>query len=177
MWRMKTNPSKTHSITISKSKTSHSPFTFYGLDLEVSNTLKLLRVTIDNKLTFEKHICNIASSTTQNYGLIRKCYKTLGNKDAVLKSFYAFFLPCFKYCSTVWCSASDSHLKLLDCALNNTRFFILDILINLNKHRIIVCLSMLHKIFHNANHSLHYKLLQFAKPIRSALILLIIGLV
>ena len=89
-----------------------------GLDLEVSSSLKLLGVTIDDKLKFEKDIRNIASSIAQKTGLIRKCYKTLGNIDAVLKSFYAFILPCFEYCFPVWCSVSDSHLKLLDRVLN-----------------------------------------------------------
>ena len=74
-------PRKTHSITISQSRTPyplHSPLTFSGLDLEVSSFLKLLRVTIDNKLIFEKHIRNIASFIAQKTGLIHKCYKTLG---------------------------------------------------------------------------------------------------
>ena len=65
------------------------------------------------KLTFENHIRNIASSIDQKTGLIRKYYKTLGNNDAVLISFYAFILSCFEHCSP------DSHLKLLESALNN----------------------------------------------------------
>ena len=168
-WGMKLNPRKTHSIIISRSRTPyplHPPLTLCGLDLEVSSSLKLLGVTIDDKLTFEKHVRNIASSIAQKTGLIRKCYKTLGNNDAVLKSFYAFILPCFEYCSPVWCSASDSHLKLLDRALNNIRFFLPDILINLEKRRNIACLSILHKILHKVDHPLHCKLPQFAKPIR-----------
>ena len=52
---------------------------------------------LDDKLTFDKHILNIASYIVQKPGLICKCYKTLGNKDAVLKSFYAFVLPWFEY--------------------------------------------------------------------------------
>ena len=57
------------------------------------------------------------------------------------------------------------HVKLLDCAFNNIRFFPLDILINLEKLINIVCLSMLYKIFHNINYSFHCKLHQFAKLI------------
>ena len=61
----------------------------------------------------------VYSSISQKTGFIRKCYKNLGNNDAVFKSFYAFILPSFGYCSLVCCSASDSHLKLLNRALNN----------------------------------------------------------
>ena len=41
------------------------------------------------------------------------------------------------------------HLKLLDHAINSIRFFFPDISINLEKHRNIACLSMLHTILHN----------------------------
>ena len=77
------------------------------------------------------YIRNIASSIAQKNSPIRKCYKTFGNNDAVLKYFYAFILPCFEYCSPVWSSVFDLHLKLLDRDLNNIRFFLLDILIDL----------------------------------------------
>ena len=44
-------------------------------------------------------------------GLIRKCFKTLDNDDAFLKSFYAFILPYFEYYSPAWCYELDSHLR------------------------------------------------------------------
>ena len=65
---MKLNPRKTHSIIISQSRTPnppHPPLTLCGLDLEVSSSLKFLGVTLDDKLAFEKHIRNIASSIAQ----------------------------------------------------------------------------------------------------------------
>ena len=67
-WGMKLNPHKTQSIIISRSRTpypSHPPLTLCGFDLEVSSSFKLLGVTIDDKLTFEKHIRNISSSIAQ----------------------------------------------------------------------------------------------------------------
>ena len=114
-------PRKTHSITITF-RIPHPPLILCGLKLMISCSLNLLRVTLDNKLTFEKR---------KKTGLIRKCYKTLGINDAVLKSFYVFILPCFEYWSPVWCSASNLYLKLFNGAFNNIRFFLLDILINL----------------------------------------------
>ena len=77
----KLNPLKTHWITISQSRTPHP--LLCGLDLSVFSFLELLRVTIDDKLTFEKYIHNIASSIAQKSGLICKCYKILDNNDAV----------------------------------------------------------------------------------------------
>ena len=168
-WGMKLNPSKTHSIIVSRSRTPlplHPPLLLCGVVLEVSNSLELLGVTLDNKLTFEKHIRNMANSIAQKTGLIRKCYKALGNSDSVLKSFYAFILPCFEYCSPVWGSASDSHLRLLDRAFNNIRFFLPDLTLDLEKRRNLACLAMLYKILHNTDHPLHSKLPQFAMPTR-----------
>ena len=33
-----------------------------------------------------------------------------------------FVLPVLQYCSAVWCSAADTHLKLLDLAVSGARF-------------------------------------------------------
>ena len=77
---------------------------------------------------------------------------------------YRYLLLCFKYCSPVWCSASDSHLKLLEYALNEIRFSLPDIWIILEKRRNIACLSMLYNILHNIDYPLHCKLTLFAKP-------------
>ena len=65
---MKLNHCKTHSITVSCSRTPHLPhsqLSLCGLDLEVSSSFKLLGGSIDNKLNFEKHIRNMASSIAQ----------------------------------------------------------------------------------------------------------------
>ena len=91
---MKLNPYKTHSITISCYRTlhpPHSPLTWCGLDSKVSNSLKLLNAKIDNKLTFEKHLCNSISTISQKTGLIRKCYKNLGN-NLIWLAFSTFLL-------------------------------------------------------------------------------------
>ena len=68
-------------------------FKKFNVFIVLSNFLKLLWVTIDDKLTFEKHIHNISSSITQKTSLIRKWYKTLGNNDVALKSFlHVYFI-------------------------------------------------------------------------------------
>ena len=67
---MKLNPRKTHLIIISRSKTLYPPLTLCGLDLEIYSFLKFLGVTLHVKLTFEKHIHNIAISIVQKNGLM-----------------------------------------------------------------------------------------------------------
>ena len=147
-----------NTIIVSRSRTffpPHPQLTVCGVALEVSNSLKLLGVELDDKLTFEKHVRSMVSTIAQKTGHIRKCYKTLGNDPTVLKSFFAFILPCFEYCSPVWSSAAESHLKLLDRALNNIRFFLPELSVDLEKRRNLACLSMIHKVLHNSEHPLH----------------------
>ena len=129
-WGMKLNPNKTHSIIFSRSRTAlpqHPPLSLCRVELETSTFLKLLGIVLDNKLTFEMDIRNIDSSIAQTTGLIRTYYLALVNNDSVLRSFYVFILPCFEYCSPVWCSESDSYLKLLNCALGNIHYLLLDL--------------------------------------------------
>ena len=38
------------------------------------------------------------------------------------RCFWGFVLPVLEYCSDVWCSAADTHLTLLDCAVSGARF-------------------------------------------------------
>ena len=38
------------------------------------------------------------------------------------RCFLVFVLPVLEYCSAVWCSAADTHLKLLNRVLRGTRF-------------------------------------------------------
>ena len=44
------------------------------LHLPLQDHLVLLGVTLDNKLTFEKHIRQMAASLSQEIGIFRKCY-------------------------------------------------------------------------------------------------------
>ena len=70
--------------------------------------------------------------------------------------FRDFVLPVFEYCSAVWCSAVDAHLKLLDLVVSVARFltgavFECDI-----AHRLFMAvLCMLHKIRCNPMHPLN----------------------
>ena len=42
--------------------------------------------------------------------------------DRFERSFRGFVLPVLEYCSVVWCSAADTHLKLLDHGVSSARF-------------------------------------------------------
>ena len=70
--------------------------------------------------------------------------------------FLGFVLPVLKYCSAVWCSASDTHLKLLDRADSGARFLTGRVFkCDIAHCRSVVVLCMLYKIRCNPMHPLN----------------------
>ena len=64
-------------------------------------------------------------------------------------------LPVLEYCSSVWCSAADSHLKLLDKVVRSAGFLANDVLeCNLAHRQSVGELCMLFKIKSNPMHPL-----------------------
>ena len=69
--------------------------------------------------------------------------------------FWGFVLPVLEYCSAVWCSAADTHLKILDRVVSGACFLAGDVLNrNLSHHRSVAVLCMLYKIRYNPMHQL-----------------------
>ena len=65
-------------------------------------------------MTFEKLLHSVSSAAAQRRGIMRKSWKVFHDRSLLLGSFWSFVLPVLEYCSAVWCSAADSHHKLLD---------------------------------------------------------------
>ena len=84
-----------------------------------------------------------------------------------MRSFWSFVLPVLEYCSAVWCSAADSHLKLLDRVVMNAGFLAGGVLeCNLAHRRSVAELCMLFKIRSNPMHPLGGALLLPYVPAR-----------
>ena len=169
LWGMKLNPNKTQSMIISRSRTpnpQHPELSIDGTVLATCNSFKILGLTFDSKLTFEKHIRNVASGISQKIGILRKCYKIFGDQTIMLNCFNSFILPCFEYCAPVWASAADSHLKLLDNNMNAIKFLIPNLKTDLSHRRQISSLCLLHRIYYAPNHPLHTSLPDLSHPVR-----------
>ena len=68
---------------------------------------------------------------------------------------WGFVMPVLEYCSAVWCSAADTHLKLLDRVVSGACFLAGGVLnCNLSHHRFVAVLCMLYKIRCNPMHPL-----------------------
>ena len=89
------------------------PLTIDGTVLKESDDLDILGVTFDSKLTFEKHLRSVFRSASQRLGILRKSWLVFHDKLLIGRCFWGFVLLVLEYCSAVWCSAADTHHKLL----------------------------------------------------------------
>ena len=85
-------------------------------------TLLLLGLTSDSKMTFEKHLRLVSRAASQRLCILRKSWRVFHDRSLLERCYWGFVLPVLKYCSAVWCSAADTHLKLLDRAVSGARF-------------------------------------------------------
>ena len=122
---MKLNVSKTKTMIVSRSHTMHpqsSLLTIGGTLLKESDDLVIFGVTFDSKKTFEKHLRSVSRAASQRLGIWRKSCRVFHDRSLLGRCFRGYVLPVLDYCSAVWCSAADTHLKLLDRAVSGARF-------------------------------------------------------
>ena len=98
-------------------------------------------------MTFEKHLRSVSRAASQRLGILRKSWRVYHDR---------FVLPVFEYCSVVWCSAADTHLKLLYRAVSGALFLTGGVVECNISHRLSVgVLCMLYKIRCNPVHPLN----------------------
>ena len=112
-----------------------------------NNVLLLVHPTFDAKMTFERDLRSVSSAAAQRLGIMRKSWQVFHGRSLLLRYFWSFVLPVFEYCSAVWCSAADSHLKLLDRVVRSAGFLAGGVLdCNLAHRRSVAELCTLFKI-------------------------------
>ena len=78
------------------------------------------------------------------------------DRSLIVRCFGSFVLPVLEYCSAVWCSAADTHLKLLDRAVSGPRFLAGGVFEgDISNRRSGAVLCMLYKIRCNPVHPLN----------------------
>ena len=77
------------------------------------------------------------------------------DRSLIGRCFRGFVLPVLEYCSAVWCSAVDTHLKLLDRAVSGARYLTGGVFeFNIAHRRSVAVLCMFYKIRCNPVHPL-----------------------
>ena len=89
------------------------------------------------------------------------------DRSLLVRCFRGFVLPVWEYGSAVWCSAADTHLKLLDQAVSGARFLTGGVFeCDIAHRRSVAVLCMLYKIRCIPVHPLNGALLGPYVPLR-----------
>ena len=101
-------------------------------------------------MTFEKHHRSVSRAASQRLGILRKSWQVFYDRSLLGRCFGVLSCP---FWSTVWRSAADTHLNLLDCAVSGARFLTWGVFKCYIAHRrSMVVLCMLYKIKCNPIH-------------------------
>ena len=91
-------------------------------------------------MNYEKYLRSAFSAAAQRLRIMRKFWQVYHDRSLLLRAFWRLFLPVLEYCSAVWCSAADSHLKLLDRVVRGAVFLAVSVLeFNLVHCRSVQC--------------------------------------
>ena len=88
-----------------------------GSGIEQVHEAKLLGVTLDEHLSWDKHIANTVKKMGVSISCIRRCSSFLTPASRVLVT-QALVLSHLDYCSAVWSGAAKKHLSKLQIAQN-----------------------------------------------------------
>ena len=95
-------------------------------------------------------------AASQRLGILRKSWRVFHDRSLLGRCFRGFVLQVLEYCSAVWCSAADTHLKLLDRAVSGARFLTRGVFeCDISHRRSVAVLCMLYKIKCNPVHPLN----------------------
>jgi hypothetical protein len=106
LWKLEVNLSKTKTVIFSKRK-FRPP-----LRLKLEH-VKLLGVTIDYELYFDKHISEICKKSARQLNVLKRIGRYL-NKLGRLTIYYSFILSNFNYCPVTWHFCSEKNTKKME---------------------------------------------------------------
>ena len=107
-------------------------------------------------MTFEKHFRSVSRVASQRLGILRNSWRVFHDRSLRGRCFRCFVLPVLEYCSAVWCSAADTHFKLLNRAVSGARFLTGGMFeCDFAHRRSVAVLYMLYKIRCNPVHPLN----------------------
>jgi len=116
----------TNKLSLNVDKTKYILFTLHnnirntpleiaikGTNIERTSHIKFLGVTVDETLTWESHISNIASKISKSIGIIRKVAHKIPQNTRI-HLYNALIVPYFTYCHIIWSTASQTRLNRLN---------------------------------------------------------------
>ena len=109
------NPEKFQTVVVkrnTKIKDSY-PLNINDLTINYENSVKLLGIEIDNRLSFEKHVSTLCNKVSNQLNAIERIQKFMGfkEKENLLDS---FVYSNFNYCPLVWHFCSSKSLYKIE---------------------------------------------------------------
>ena len=97
------NPEKFHALLLRKNQvnTSGEEININGNTIKSEETVKLLGVTLDYKLNFDRYISNICKKAATQLNVLKRLKKFNGFKEKKILV-QSFVYSTFDYCPLVW---------------------------------------------------------------------------
>ena len=107
------NAGKFQSILLSRGPTSDFLVNVGGHFIPPNNTLKMLGVTLDDKLNFKTHIRNVCQKASRQINALKRISKFL-NEQCRMHVYKSFVSANFNYCPVVWMFCGKTNLGKLE---------------------------------------------------------------
>ena len=98
---MVANPSKFHIMFLGSKIDNSKTFAIENKKIKCKREVKLLVITIDETLTFKKHIANICSLANNRLRALTRIRRYLSTEQTKYLS-EAYIMSTFKYCPLIW---------------------------------------------------------------------------
>ena len=117
---MKVNPDKFQLMFLQKStkKVIQEKLQIGNNEIESENSVALLGITIDDRLSFDDHIAKICNKSSMQLNAISRLKKHMSQKELEV-DFNSFIYSNFNYCSLVWHFSTNIPKHCLRLTLND----------------------------------------------------------
>ena len=96
-----------------------------NISLPSSNTMKVLGIDIDDRLTFDGHISNMCIKAGRQLNVLQRLRGSL-DQDSRMAIFKSFIMSNFNYCPLIWMFTSKTSLSKLENIQKRALRFVLD---------------------------------------------------
>ena len=109
------NPGKFKAILLQKNKrnTSEYPIVLTGHEIKTQESVTLLGVTIDYKLSFEKHVSNLCQKASAQLNAPKRLGVFISHQTRKIMM-QSFILAHFNYCPLVWYFTSPKQINKME---------------------------------------------------------------
>ena len=107
------NSTKFQSTLLSRSNIDNFKMYIDSQIISPDKTLKMLGVTLDDKLNFNEHVRNICKTASRQINALKRISKFL-NEQCRMNVYKSFINANFNYCPLVWMFCGKTNLKKLE---------------------------------------------------------------